>query len=44
MEAAKDDLAADEFKDLMYQAVNWITLGQLLRDRLGWSWYPDEPA
>jgi hypothetical protein len=24
-------------------AIDWIRFGQLLRNRLGWDWYPDEP-
>lgn len=51
MSAAEAD---DEFISLMATmmpegaagrgAVDWIRFGQLLRERLGWDHYPDEPA
>jgi hypothetical protein len=25
-------------------AIDWIRFGQLLRDKLGWDWYPEEPS
>jgi hypothetical protein len=40
---AKLDDGSDQPRN-SHRAIDWIRFGNLIRDRLGWQWYPDEPA
>lgn len=37
-------LAPDgEHHGIQHRGVDWIRFGQLLREEIGWSWYPEWP-